>query len=140
MHSIHIFWSLVSVRPLRPDFASIFQYLRCKSCWRPHFIVFKFLHAPILGGGRWFNFKNCLAPPSVQRTGQSPASPGIHCVASYFQRISCSAGLAWPGRLPSNKDNPASPVDLELFLWLKNLISKPKWFGKNAVDALSFSE
>ena len=57
-------------------------------------IVFQFLHAPILERRRWFNFKNCLAPPerTVELTGQSPGSPGIHyshCVASYFQRISC---------------------------------------------------
>ena len=71
-------------------FDSVFQYLRCNSCWRPHFIVFRFLHAPILEGRRWFNFKNVWRHLIVELTGQSPASPGINYVASYFQRISCS--------------------------------------------------
>lgn len=132
-------WPLRGGGGMRQILAPYFKYLRCNSCWRPHFIVSRFLHAPIMEGRRWFNFKNDWRHLLAELTGQSPASPGIYCVASYFQRISCSSDTR--ESFHSNKDNQTFLVDLKLFLllmltvsvagWRIKIISKPKWFGKN---------
>ena len=104
-------------------FDSIFQYLRCSSCWRPHFIVLKFLHAPILEGreGGLISKMSGATFLIVELPGQSPASPRINCVASYFQRISCSADTN--DFITTKTILLTFLVDLKLFLQLMLTVS-----------------